>query len=59
MLGWGAFLSVLIGFLILAFIIFMMVRYANKLIRRPADVIAGPSDIDLLTEIRDELKRRP
>ena len=58
-LGWGQFLTVVINFLILAFVIFLLVRYANKLIRKPADAPAGPSEVDLLTEIRDELKRRP
>ena len=58
-LGYGNFISVVIGFIILAFVIFMMVRYANKLMPKPADVAAGPSETDLLTEIRDELKRRP
>ena len=58
-LGYGNFISVLIGFVILAFVIFMMVRYANKLMPKPVDVVAGPSETDLLTEIRDELKRRP
>jgi len=58
-LGWGQFLTVLINFLILAFVIFLLVRYATKLIRKPEDAPAGPSEIDLLTEIRDELKRRP
>lgn len=58
MLGWGQFLTVVINFLILAFVIFLLVRYANKLIRRPADAPAGPSEVELLTEIRDELKRR-
>ena len=58
-LGWGQFLTVLINFLILAFVIFMLVRYATKMIRKPDDAAAGPSEVDLLTEIRDELKRRP
>ena len=58
-LGYGNFISVVIGFIILAFVIFMMVRYANKLMPKPAEVAAGPSETDLLTEIRDELKRRP
>ena len=58
-LGYGNFISVLIGVAILAFVIFMMVRYANKVMPKPADVAAGPSETDLLTEIRDELKRRP
>ena len=58
-LGYGTFMSVVIGFVILAFVIFMMVRYANRLMPKPAEVVAGPSETDLLTEIRDELKRRP
>ncbi|MES2903606.1 MAG: large conductance mechanosensitive channel protein MscL [Pseudomonadota bacterium] len=57
-LGWGQFLTVLINFLILAFVIFLLVRQANKIIHKPADAPAGPSEVDLLTEIRDELKKR-
>jgi large conductance mechanosensitive channel len=59
LLGYGNFISVLIGFVILAFVIFIMVRYANRLMPKPPEVVAGPSETDLLTEIRDELKRRP
>ena len=58
-LGWGQFVTVVINFLILAFVIFMLVRYATKMMRKPQDAPAGPSEVDLLTEIRDELKRRP
>ena len=57
-LGWGQFLTVLINFLILAFIIFLLVRTANRVMRRGPEAPAGPSEVDLLTEIRDELKRR-
>ena len=57
-LGWGQFITVLINFLILAFIIFLIVRSANKMIRRKDEAAAGPTEVDLLTEIRDELKRR-
>ena len=57
-LGWGQFLTVLINFLILAFVIFMLVRYATKLMPKPAEIAAGPSETDLLTEIRDELRKR-
>ncbi|MES2002238.1 MAG: large conductance mechanosensitive channel protein MscL [Pseudomonadota bacterium] len=57
-LGWGAFVTAAINFLILAWIIFLLVRMANKLTRK-TDPIAGPSETDLLTEIRDELRRRP
>ena len=57
-LGWGQFVTVLINFLILAFVIFLLVRSANRLTRRHADGPVGPSEIELLTEIRDELRRR-
>jgi large conductance mechanosensitive channel len=57
-LGWGQFVTVLINFVILAFVIFLLVRWANRLTRRGVDAPAGPSEIDLLTEIRDELKRK-
>ena len=56
-LGWGQFITVVINFLILAWIIFLLVRTANRLTRHE-DPAAGPSEVDLLTEIRDELKRR-
>ena len=57
-LGWGAFVTAVVSFLILAFIIFLMVRWASKVMRKPEEAPAGPTEIDLLTEIRDELKRR-
>ncbi len=57
-LGWGEFITVIINFLILAFIIFLMVRQANKMIAAKDEAPAGPSEIDLLTEIRDEFRRR-
>lgn len=57
MIGFGQFLTVVINFVILAFIIFMLVRQANKLMPKKAEEAAGPSEIDLLTEIRDELRR--
>ena len=56
-LGWGQFVTVLINFLILAFVIFLIARYANRL-RKPADAPAGPSEVELLAEIRDELRRK-
>lgn len=54
-LGYGSFLTATINFLILAFVIFMIVRAANRV--SPPDA-AGPSDVDLLTEIRDELRKK-
>ena len=57
-LGWGQFLTVVINFLILAFIIFLLVRSANKMMRKKEEAPAGPTEVELLTEIRDELKKR-
>ena len=59
MFGWGKFLTVLINFLILAFIIFLIVRSANKLKRKQAEAApaADPEEVVLLREIRDALKK--
>jgi large conductance mechanosensitive channel len=57
-LGWGQFVTVVINFLILAFIIFLIIRSANKMMRSREEA-PGPTEVDLLAEIRDELKRRP
>ena len=56
-LGWGQFITVLINFLILAFIIFLLVRSASKMMRRGEDA-GGPTEVELLSEIRDELRKR-
>lgn len=60
-LAWGAFVTAIINFLILAFIIFMLVRYTNKVQERvmgkKEEEEAGPTEIDLLKEIRDALKK--
>jgi large conductance mechanosensitive channel len=58
-LGWGQFVTVLINFLILAFIIFLIVRSANKMKAKQEDApAADPAEVLLLREIRDELKKR-
>lgn len=56
--AYGHFITEIINFLILAWIIFMIVRTANKVLKR-TDEAATPADILLLREIRDELKARP
>jgi len=56
--GWGQFITVLLNFLILAFIIFLFVRSAHKVLRDREEAPAGPSEIELLAEIRDELRKR-
>jgi len=55
-LAYGSFITKLINFLILAFIIFLIVRKANGFFAKMAPP-AGPSEVDLLTEIRDALKK--
>ena len=60
MLGYGAFLTAAVKFLILAFIIYMLVKWATRLMRPEPEADAGPAeDVVLLREIRDELRRRP
>ena len=64
MVGYGAFVTAAIDFAILAFIVFLLVRYTRKVVaeveKKEEAVPApqGPSEIDLLTEIRDELRKR-
>ena len=61
MIGWGQFLTILINFLILAFIIFLIVRAANRMKKKAEDAAPAPdpADLVLLREIRDELRKRP
>ncbi len=59
LLGYGAFITAIISFLILAFIIFLIIKGANRLMPKPAATPAGPTEIELLAQIRDELKARP
>ncbi|MGE5669238.1 MAG: large conductance mechanosensitive channel protein MscL [Betaproteobacteria bacterium] len=57
--AYGNFITVAINFLILAFIIFMMVKQINRLKREtpPAAPAAPPEEVVLLREIRDSVKR--
>lgn len=59
--AYGSFLTVLLNFLILAFIIFVMVKQINRVKREeaaaPAEPPPIPEDIVLLREIRDALKK--
>ncbi|MDY7577763.1 large conductance mechanosensitive channel protein MscL [Herbaspirillum sp. RTI4] len=62
--AYGNFLTIFINFLILAFIIFQMVRMINRArnLAAPKEVVAAtavePADVTLLREIRDSLKAR-
>jgi large conductance mechanosensitive channel len=60
--AYGNFITVLVNFLILAFIIFMLVRTMNNMMKKPEAAVeaapaAPPADVLLLTEIRDLLKK--
>lgn len=59
MLGYGQFLTMLIDFLIIAFVLFLIVREANRFQqRKDAGAEAEAADVALLREIRDELRKR-
>ena len=59
--AYGAFLTILVNFVILAFIIFMMVKQMNRMRKAepaaPVEAPATPEDVLLLREIRDSLKK--
>ena len=59
--AYGNFLTVALNFIILAFIIFLMVKQINKLKKEAPPVVAAPAptpeDVMLLREIRDSLKK--
>ena len=56
--AYGNFIMAIINFLIIAFVIFLLVKWVNKVMRRGPDAPAGPSEVDLLIEIRDELRKK-
>ena len=60
LLGWGEFVTQAINFVIVAFIIFVLIRAVNRLSAKPEEAApaAEPADVALLREIRDELKNR-
>jgi large conductance mechanosensitive channel len=56
--AYGNFITVAINFIILAFIIFLMVKQINKLKKAaPPVVVATPEEVMLLREIRDSLRK--
>ena len=55
--AYGNFLTVALNFIILAFIIFLMVKQINRLKRQEAPA-APPEEVQLLREIRDSLRNR-
>lgn len=62
--AYGSFIMAVINFLIIAFVVFMLVRYVNKVkdaAEKPVEEAPvapeGPSELDVLLEIRDSLKK--
>ena len=62
--AYGSFIMAIINFLIIAFVVFMLVRYVNKVKDAAAkdeepsvEAPAGPTELDLLAEIRDALAK--
>ena len=61
-IGYGAFIQATIDFIIIAFVVFMILRAINKMKaaveeEKAAEPEADPADVALLTEIRDLLKQ--
>jgi large conductance mechanosensitive channel len=63
LLGYGQFITVAVQFLIVAFVIFLLVRAVNRAMPKapeaPPAPAEEPADVVILKEIRDELRRRP
>jgi large conductance mechanosensitive channel len=53
-INYGMFINTIVSFVIIGFVLFMMVKLYNRATKPEAED-AGPSEIDLLTEIRDGL----
>ncbi|MGY2048974.1 large conductance mechanosensitive channel protein MscL [Methylobacterium sp. JK268] len=59
-IGYGQFLTLTVNFVIVAFVLFLVIRGMNRLLRREEAKPAEPAaEVKLLTEIRDLLAARP
>ncbi|MHB8624705.1 MAG: large conductance mechanosensitive channel protein MscL [Aggregatilineales bacterium] len=62
-IAYGSFLTAVINFVIIAFVVFLIVRAINHMVRKPPPPPAAPppptKEEQLLTEIRDLLKTQP
>lgn len=60
--AYGSFITVLINFLLLAWVVFLLVKVMNRLRKQeeaaPAEPAPTPEDVQLLREIRDQLKKQ-
>src|SRR3954453_12854177 len=59
-LAWGNFLTIVINFVVIAFVLFLVIRSITRLQKKEDAAPPKPSkEVELLTEIRDVLKSRP
>ena len=54
----GTFLTAVVNFLLIAWVLFLIVKAANRF-RKPAEEPTGPTEVELLTQIRDSLASLP
>jgi large conductance mechanosensitive channel len=55
---YGAFLTAIVNFIIVAFALLLLVKIYNRFRRQVDASLSGPTEVELLTEIRDELRKR-
>jgi large conductance mechanosensitive channel len=53
----GTFITALVNFLLIAWVLFLIVKAANRLMPKHEEP-GGPTEVELLTEIRDSLRSR-
>jgi large conductance mechanosensitive channel len=53
----GSVITAIVNFLLIAWVLFLVVKAANRF-AKPADEETGPTEVELLTQIRDSLRRR-
>jgi large conductance mechanosensitive channel len=58
LIHWGEFITACINFILVAFVMFMVIKAMNKMKKKQEEAPAAPpEDITLLREIRDSLKK--
>lgn len=55
---YGAFINTIINFLIIAFVVFLLIKAINKIVKKPDDKPKQPTAEDYLKQIRDLLKEK-
>lgn len=55
---YGSFLNDIINFILTGFVVFLIVKAVNRLSTKKEEEVAEPSELELLTEIRDNLKKQ-